>query len=57
MKKLIATIDEDFVQIDHLLKELRHRIASAAEAVHVAAEKAAAQAGSARRHKRPTKRR
>lgn len=39
MKSLVATVDEDFAQIDRLLKELRGRIAVAAEAVHVAAEK------------------
>lgn len=41
VKNLIATIDEDFAQIDRLLRELRKRIARAAEAVHVAAEAAA----------------
>jgi len=41
MKKLLATVDEDFAQIDRLVKELRHRIARASEAVYVAAEKAA----------------
>jgi len=44
VKKLIATVDEDFAQIDHLLRELRTRIARAAEAVHVVAEKAATKA-------------
>ena len=40
MKNLIATVDEDFAQIDLLLRELRNRIARAAETVHVVAEKA-----------------
>lgn len=46
MKKLIATVDDDFAQIDRLLRELRHRIERAAEAVHVVAEKVATRTGS-----------
>jgi hypothetical protein len=37
---LLATVDQDFAEIDRLVRELRKRIAVAAEAVHVAAEKA-----------------
>lgn len=40
VKNLIATVDEDFAEIDRLLKELRKRIARAAEAIHVVAEAA-----------------
>lgn len=36
----LSTIDEDFGQIDLMLRELRNRIADAAEAVHVAREEA-----------------
>jgi hypothetical protein len=41
VKNTIVTVDEDFLEIDRLLRELRSRIARAAEAVHVAAEDAA----------------
>lgn len=37
-KNLIATVDEDFAEIDRLLKQLRLRISRAAEAVHALAE-------------------
>lgn len=43
VKILIASVDEDFAQIDRLLRELRNRIARAAEAVHLVAEKASKQ--------------
>lgn len=49
MKNLIATIDEDFAEIDRLLRELRQRIARAAEAVHIAAEEAAGRRRSRKR--------
>lgn len=41
MKHLLASVDEDFAEIDRLLRDLRTRIARASEAVHVVAEKAA----------------
>lgn len=44
MKKLIATVDEDFAEIDRLLKQLRGRIGRAAEAVHFVVAKAAKKA-------------
>ena len=44
VKNLLATVDDDFAEIDRLLKELRKRIARAAEAVHVVAERAAQKA-------------
>ena len=53
MNKLLATVDEDFAQIDRLLKELRNRIARAAEAVHVVAQKVAKQ--KRQRAARPTR--
>ena len=40
MKNLLATVDDDFAEIDRLLRQLRKRIALAAEAVHVVAERA-----------------
>jgi hypothetical protein len=52
VKNLIATVDEDFARIDHLLRELRNRIARAAEAVHLVAEKSA---GKARKRRQKTK--
>ena len=44
VKKLLATVDEDFAEIDRLLRQLRRRIGLAAEAVHVVAERAAQKA-------------
>jgi hypothetical protein len=41
---LHATVDENFAEIDRLVRKLRQRIAVAAEAVYVASEKANAQA-------------
>jgi hypothetical protein len=52
VKNLVATIDEDFAQIDQLLRELRNRIARAAESVHVVAEKAARKANNKTSRKR-----
>ncbi|MDE3153633.1 MAG: hypothetical protein KGN76_00935 [Acidobacteriota bacterium] len=56
MNKLLATVDEDFAQIDRLVKELRHRIARASEVVHVAADKVARSSARPRKaQKRPAK--
>ena len=44
VKKLLATVDEDFAEIDRLLRGLRKRLALAAEAVHVVAERTAQKA-------------
>lgn len=55
VKKLLATVDEDFAQIDRLLRDLRKRIAQAAEAVHVVAEKAAERARRRARRKKPAR--
>jgi hypothetical protein len=55
VKNLIATVDEDFAKIDHLLRELRERIARAAEAVHIVAEKAAHTSSPRKRRRRAVK--
>ena len=39
--RTLATVDEDFAEIDRLLRELRRRVACAAETVRVAAAEAA----------------
>jgi hypothetical protein len=52
VKNLIATVDDDFAQIDRLLRDLRTRIARAAEAVHVVAEQAAKKKASRKRKRR-----
>ena len=52
MKKLLATADENFATIERLLRELRDRIARAAESVHVVAEKAATTRGRRRTSKK-----
>jgi hypothetical protein len=55
VKKLIATVDEDFAEIGRLLRELRERIGRAAEAVHVVAENAAKKAARRKPRKRVTR--
>jgi hypothetical protein len=40
VRGLVASVDEDFVEINRLLRGLRNRLAVAYEAMHVAAEKA-----------------
>ena len=37
----LATVDEDFAEIDRLLRELRRRVACAAETVRIAAAESA----------------
>ena len=54
VKKLLASVDEDFAQIDKLLRELRNRIARASEAVHVVAEKAVKPGGHRRKAAKKT---
>jgi hypothetical protein len=39
VRKLLATVDEDFEEIDRLVRQLRKRIAVAAETIRIAAEK------------------
>lgn len=39
--RTLATVDEDFAEIDRLLRELRRRVACAAETVRIAAAEAA----------------
>jgi hypothetical protein len=39
--RTLATVDEDFAEIDRLLRELRRRVACAAETVRLAAAEAA----------------
>ena len=59
VKQLLATVNENFATIERLLRELRDRIARAAESVHVVAEKAASSSGRRRKSnkKKPTTRR
>ena len=45
VKRLIATIDNTFEQLDQLLKKMRQQIARAAEFVHVEAENTSKRVG------------
>lgn len=56
VKNLIAAVDEDFAQIDRLLRELRERVSRAAEAVHVVTEKAAKKATEKAAPRKPRRR-